>query len=133
MSWNNTPVFPINPEGFAWPIASSETFLPSSIHSSSQISPLATRTSFIATATGSRSFSTVSFPMTKESLAAAAPSSSDFSQHSMLESDILYTSSIVDGTSSVPPAILTSSQYTTDVSYYPTATTLSTGKNILAN
>lgn len=134
MSWNNTPAFPLNPEGFAWPQASSETFLPSPTQSSSLIFPLVTQPSFISTATGFRSFSVVSFPMTNELLTGAASHSSEFSRHNMLESHgVMYTSSAVDESHSVPHAALTSSQYTTCVNHNPTAAALPTGKNTLAN
>ncbi|KAL9976357.1 hypothetical protein ACROYT_G013651 [Oculina patagonica] len=134
MSWNNTSVFPVNSKGFTWPQASSETYLPSPTQSNSLIFPLVTQPSFISTATVYRSFSVVSFPMTNKLLTRTASYSSEFSRHSMLESQgVMYTSSAVEGSHSVPHAALTSSQYTTAVYHNPTATALSTGITVVTS
>lgn len=121
MSWNNDTVFPINPEGFSWPSASSKTVsLPpkSSTFIVALIQP-----SLTPTKTGSSTFPIASFSTTEE-LIIAASYSSDFPRQTMLEShSAVYTSSVADLTSNQLR------QFATDVSHYSTATKLPTGKN----
>ena len=105
--WNNDTVFPIIPEGFSWPSASSKTVLVHSKESSTFIVAL-TQPSLTSTKTGSSTFPIASFPTTKELIIATTA---------------VYTSSVADITSSQVK------QFATDVNHYPTATKFATGKN----
>lgn len=102
MLWNNDTVFPIIPEGFSWPSASSKTVLLLSKKSSTFIVAL-TQPSLTPTKTGSSTF-----PTTKERIIAATA---------------VYTSSVADLTSNQVR------QFATDINHYPTATKFPPGKN----
>ncbi|XP_020610919.1 uncharacterized protein LOC110049468 isoform X2 [Orbicella faveolata] len=125
MSWNNDTVFPINPEGFSWPSASSKTVsLPpeSSTFIVALIQP-----SLTPTKTGSSTFPIASFSTTEE-LIIAASYSSDFPRQTMLEShSAVYTSSVADLTSNQLR------QFATDVSHYSTATKLPTELTVVTS
>ena len=107
MFWYNDTVFPVIPEGFSWPSASSKTVLLPSKKLSTFIVAL-TQPSLTPTKTGSSTFPIASFPTTKElSVAATA----------------VYTSSVADVTSNQV------TQFATDINHYPSATKFPTGKN----